>query len=254
MFKRIATIVTLAGSAFLGACASASKYQGLDAAGVYRLAQEEYERGDYDDAAETLDRLLLVYPNFEQAAEAIFLLAEAYYQDEQYITSSAEYARFLTRFPVHELAPQVALGECRSYSRLSPISQRDQGYTNQALSVCRNVVADYRDLPEAEEAASIANSMRDKLARKIFENGDYYLRREFYDSSVIYFERVVELYPETEWAPKALLGILQAYEAIGYEDEVESARERLLTRYPDSPEAQSIRTAESAGSPGANPT
>ncbi|HSG49156.1 MAG TPA: outer membrane protein assembly factor BamD [Longimicrobiales bacterium] len=254
MFKRIATLVVLAGTLSLAGCASGSKYRGLDAAGVYRLALEEYERGDYGDAAETLDRLLLAYPTFEQAPEAYFLLGEAYFHDEQYITSAAEYARFLSRYPAHRNAPSAALGECRSYASLSPIPQRDQAYTEQALAVCRNVVADYPGFPEAVEAAGVADAMRDKLAQKVYENGHYYLRREFYDSSIIYFEQVVENYPESVWAPRSLLAIIQAYEAIGYEDEVAAARDRLLTQYPDSTEARSIRTADDSGTPGSVPS
>jgi len=254
MFTRIASILGLSGMVLLAACASGSKYQGLDAAGVYRLAQEEYEREDYGDAAETLDRLLLVYPNFEQAAEAIYLLAEAYFHDEQYITASAEYARFRSRFPAHPLAPKAALGECRAYAELSPIPQRDQAFTDQALAVCRNVAADYRALPEAEEASGVADAMLEKLAEKLYDNGSYYLRREFYDSSIIYFEEVVERYSETSWAPKALLGIIRAYEAIGYEDEVEAAREQLRSRYPDSPEARSIGADGPSGAPAGGPS
>jgi len=59
---------------------------------------------------------------------------------------------------------------------------------------------------------------------------------------------VVESYPDTEYAPKALLGIMEAYGEIvedspglGYEEEDELARERLLTQYPLSPEAEQVR-------------
>jgi outer membrane protein assembly factor BamD len=251
MFKRSLSLVLVFGA--LGAltgCASGSKYQGLDAAGVFRLAQEEYDAGEYGDAAETLDRLLLVYPTFEQAAEAYFLMAEAYFRDEQYITSSSEYTRFLDLYPAHPNAPVAALGVCRSYSALSPISQRDQTFTEQALTVCRNVVADYQGRSEAQDAARIANEMREKLARKVYESGHYYLRRDFFDSAIIYFEEVVDTYPDTEWAPRALAGIIEAYEEIGYEEEVELARTRLLSDYPDSPEARALGDTESGGASG----
>lgn len=240
MPTRLLRTLLLVPVAGLVACASGSKYQGLDAAGVYRLAQEEMADEDYSDAAETLDRLLLVYPNFEEGAEANFLLASAYYLDEQYITAASEYTRFMDRYPGHTRTPEAALGVCRAYSALSPISQRDQTFTDQALAVCRNVVTDYPTLPVAEEAAALANDMRGKLARKIYENGDFYLRRGLNDSAIIYFEDVVNNFPETEFAPQALLGIIQAYEAIGYEEEVQEARERLMTDYPDSEAARSL--------------
>lgn len=222
------------------ACASGSKYQGLDAAGVYGLAQEEMAGEDYSDAAETLDRLLLVYPNFDEGGEANFLLANAYYLDGQFITAASEFTRFLDRYPGHPRAPEAALGICRAYSELSPISQRDQTFTDQAVAVCRNVVTDYPTLPAAQEAALLANDMRGKLARKIYENGAFYLRRKLDDSAIIYFEDVVNNYPETAVAPDALLGIIEAYERIGYEDEVQQARDRLLSEYPESEAARSL--------------
>jgi outer membrane protein assembly factor BamD len=246
MRTRLFRLSVLLPLAALAACASSSKYQGLNAEGVYRLAQSEMADEDYSDAAETLDRLLLVYPNFEQAADANFLLASAYYLDEQYITAASEYTRFLDRYPGNPRAPEAALGICRSYAALSPISQRDQTFTDQALAVCRNVVADYSGHEVAAEAAELSNEMRGKLARKTYENGSYYLRRDLFDSAIIYFEDVVANYPETSYAPEALLGIIRAYEAIGYEDEVEQARNRLLSEYPDSDAARSLGTESGA--------
>ena len=242
-------LLTLIFDSLMGAfaCASNSKYQGLDATGVFLLAQEEMADEDYGDAAESLDRLLLVYPNFEDGGEANFLLANAYFLDEQYITAASEYTRFLDRYPGHPRAPEAALGVCRAYSELSPISQRDQTFTDQALAVCRNVVADYPTLPVAQEAAQLSNEMRGKLARKIYENGDFYLRRGLNDSAIIYFEDVVNNYPESEFAPDALLGIIEAYQRIGYEDEVQQARDRLLTDYPDSEAARSLGGATTGG-------
>ena len=232
----------LAGAAafLLAACASTSRFEGMDAQTLYGVAVEEYEAGDDGAAAEALDRLLLSFPAFEQAAEAFFLLAESYFRDEQYITATSEYTRFLDRYPAHPRAPDAALGVCESYVGLSPISQRDQTFTQQALTVCRNVMADYRGHAAAERAAQHVQEMREKLAKKDYESGDYYLRRDLYLPSVVYFEQVVESYPETPWAPRALLGIIEAYRAIGYEDEVEEARQQLLSRYPDSPEAREL--------------
>lgn len=251
--RALLTTAGMVAALALQGCGSTSKYQGLDAAGVFRLAQQELAEEDWGNASETLDRLLISFPDFERAEEAQFLLAEAYFRDEQYITAASEYARFLDRYPGSSRAPEAALGICQADEALSPITQRDQTYTDQALSVCRNVVTDYPGHPAAAEAAAIANGMRAKLARKLYDNGGYYLRRNLYDSAIIYFEDVVEQYPETEWAPRALASIIEAYTAIGYEDEVETARNRLLSQYPDSPEAKEHRSPSGetgAGGPG----
>jgi outer membrane protein assembly factor BamD (BamD/ComL family) len=80
------------------------------------------------------------------------------------------------------------------------------------------------------------------MAEKEFLNGEHYFRRRQYDSAIIYYQFVVDLYPETEFAPQALLGLYRANEAIGYSDLAVEARDRLLEEYPDSNEAAELRT------------
>ena len=229
------------------ACASAPRFQGLTAPDLYALGQREFEERDFDEAAEALDRLILSFPSFEQIADARLLLARAYFEDEQFLIASDEFRRFLERHGGHPRAAEAALGVCHSQAALSPIPQRDQLYTEQAATVCRNVVTDYRGTPQAAEAEAIVNDMRAKLARKEYENGDFYFRRGGMESAVVYWEIVVEQYADTEWAPRALLGIIRAYEEIGYEDMVDDYRLQLLNSYPDSEEASEIRGATPAG-------
>ena len=118
---------------------------------------------------------------------------------------------------------------------------RDQGYTQEALLSCRNVVTDYAGLAQSNEAVQVSNKLRATLAEKDFETAEFYARRNLRDSAIKYYEFVADLYGETEWAPKALLGLYLVNQDIGYDDLAEEARERLLTRYPDSESAAAIR-------------
>lgn len=244
MLRRIVLGASIA--LVLGACGSSNPYQGMTDADLYGLGRQKYEERDWDDAIQALDRLLITFGSSELAADARLLLAHARFAKGDHLTAQADYQRFLDRYPGHEEAPVAALGVCRSLAEMSPKPQRDQSYTNDAISVCRNVVVDYASTPEAEEAARIANEMRLKLAEKEYLVADHYFRRDLYDSAIKYFEFVVQLYPETEWAPRALLGIYKANLEIGYDDLAEEAREELLRRYPDSAAAGEVR-ANGAG-------
>ncbi len=241
---RVTLCALMVGSA---ACGSAQPYQGLTADQVYEIAVREYEEGDYENAIQALDRLFLSFAGFAQTAEARLLLAHAHFAEEDYLSSQAEYTRFLDRHPVHSDAPVAALGICKSLAALSPIPQRDQTFTQDAGSVCRNVVSDYAGTPQATEAAQIANAMRLKLAEKDFLNAEFYFNRELYDSAIKYYEFVVESYGDTEWAPSALLGIYRSNLAIGYDDLAEEARDQLIARYPDSSAARIVATGNGSG-------
>ncbi len=236
--RRLALIAL---AAALTGCGSANPYQGMTDEQLFTLARQKYEDHDWDDAIHALDRFFVSFGASDYAPDARLLLADSYFGKEDYLTARSEYQRFIDRYPGDDDAPKAALGMCKALSSLSPVAARDQEYTNEAISTCRNVVTDYAGTPQAQEAGTLANDMRVKLAEKEFLNADFYFRRKLYDSAIKYYEFVVQLYPETEFAPRALLGLYQANKAIGYDDLAEDARTKLLDQYPDSPAASEVR-------------
>ncbi len=217
---------------------------------IFALGQQDFQKGDYDEAELAFNRLLLTFPNYGRAPEARFLLARTHFRKKEYVLAASEWRRFLDRFPSDSAAPSAALGICRANAALSPNPQRDQTYTEQALTVCQNAVKDYVGTPAADSAGAIVTEMRAKLATKLYDIGDYYYQRNLYDSAIIYFQMVDDQYGDTGVAPRAVLGIMNAYKKIGYDDLAKEARDRLLSTYPDSPEAKGLAasgTAESRG-------
>ena len=223
------------------ACGSSNPYQGMDADALFQLASREFEEGDYGNAIEVLERLTLSYSDWPRIPEARLMLGDARFEEGEYLTARTEYQRFLDRHSGHPSSPDAALGACRSLAALAPAPQRDQGYTEEGIAICRNVVVDYAGLPQARDAANIANGLRGTLAAKDFGTADFYFRRKLFDSAIIYYERVARLWPETQWAPRALLGIYKSNNEIGYDDLAEDARQRLLSLYPDSEAAAEVR-------------
>jgi outer membrane protein assembly factor BamD len=174
----------------LFACRSAPPYQGMEAADLHALAELEFRQGDHEEAQRALNRLFVAFPSYARTPEARLLLADSYFADEQYITASSEYRRFIDRYPGDPRAPIAGLGLCKSSAATSPDIPRDQSPTEDAQVVCRNVSADYPGTPQATEAAQIAADMRVKLAEKQYEIGEYYFRRKFWDSSIMYWDWV----------------------------------------------------------------
>ena len=239
MLRRLSLAFSLASISCGG---GVNVYQGKDPLSIYQMASEEYEKGEYDNAIQALDRILLAYGDWEGAVGARLLLGHAYYEKADYLSAQSEYNRFLDRYAGHEDAPVAALGICQSLSALSPDLQRDQTYTNEAITICRNVVIDYAGTSQSVEAAEIANQMRMKLAEKELRTADFYLNRKLYDSAILYYEFVITFYSDTEFAPWALMGLYQSNLAIGYDDLAEEARERLLREYPESEAAVELGT------------
>jgi outer membrane protein assembly factor BamD len=228
-------------SLVFSACASTPPWMGMDGDELFAYGVEQFEDRDWDEAVDAFERLVASFPGHPRGAEARIYLARAHFENGEYITSAAEYERFLQRYPSHGMTPEASLGICRAYARLAPHPQRDQEYTRRAREACRATASEFQGMNVAQEADSIRVEMVDRLAERWYQEGRFYQRRNFHDSAILIFQDVVDFFPETAWAPRALLALFRSYEAIGWEEEATQVRERLLFLYPDSEAAQEAR-------------
>ena len=221
------------------ACGGSLPFPGLTALEIYNIGVQAMEEERWDAAVEAFQAMVLT-SGFEFAAEARLRLAQSEFQRENYIESRAEYQRTLDRFPADTTAPHAALGICRSLAELSPIPHRDQSFTRQARTNCRQVASDYAGTLVGLRASEITATMSDKLAERDYNTGLHYLKRNLLDSAVLYFEAVEEGYPASTWAPWALLKKIEVFEKFGYRKDIEETREKLLELYPDSEPAKQL--------------
>jgi outer membrane protein assembly factor BamD len=227
--------------ALVPACASTPAWAGLDAEGLFGYGVEQFEERDWDEAIRAFDRLITQHPGFARNDEARMYLARAHFRKGQFIIAAADFERFLQRYPNHGLAPEASLGICRSYVELAPISQRDQTFTERAVEACRTTAIEFQGMNVADEARELQNRMVDRLARREYEDGRFYQRRGLHDSAILVFQDLVDYYPQTVWAPRGYLALYRSYRAIGWEEEAEQARARLLANYPESEAARELR-------------
>ena len=217
------------------------RYPGLTVEEIWALGLQAREQEEWQDAAEAFGFVLFA-PGFDRAAEARLLLAEAQYRDERYIEARSEYQRVIDRWPADTVAITASLGVCRSLVALSPITQRDQSFTRQARLACRQVAADLAGTVMGLEAGQLAGQMQLKLAEQDYDTGLHYQKRRLFDSALLYFERVVSEFSDTEWAPWALYQMVDVFGRIGYQRDVEATRDLLLETYPDSEPAELLLT------------
>ncbi len=221
-------------------CGSGPAWAGMSGDALFEFGVAAYDDEDWDDAIGTFETLIFQNPSYERLPEARMYLARAHFGKEEFITSAAEFDRFLQRYPSHGLAPEASLGICRSYARLAPHPQRDQEYTQRAVDACRATRQEFEGMNVAEQARELQNQMFDRLAESLFLQGRHYQRRNFHDSAILYFQDLVDFYPQTRWAAEGLAALYRSYTAIGWSDEAQRARQRLLDNYPESEAAQEL--------------
>ena len=195
---------------------------------------DAFNAEDWDEAIRYLDRYVLAGGADPRVYQARYYLGQARFEEEEYVTAAAEFTRLASDLGRNDLADDARYMACRAYNQLSPDPALDQEYTRAAIQHCTALAEIFPDSEFADEATEIVEGLWHKLAEKVYEGGEWYMRRGAYDSAIIYFEDVVEQYPDTEFAPRALGQLIEIYETLQYEEEREEVRERLLREYPES--------------------
>ncbi len=225
----------------LAGCGGEVHLEKMDADALFARGQTALASKHWDDAIASFDRLTLQYPSFPRIQEARFDLAQAYFGKKEYVTAAGEFDRLATDYPLGAYADNSRYMVCHSYEMLSPRVQLDQTYTQSAIDHCNSLIAYYPNSPFATQAREVVQRLTEKLAEKELLAGNYYFKRHAYDSSLIYFEDVVKSYPATNSAAEALLQMANAYDKLGYKEDADSARARLLKEYPGSPSAKLLK-------------
>jgi len=227
---------------------------------AYDRGVAAYDRGDNRRAIESLRAALDFGRTSELADDAQLTLARAYAADKQYLLAGNEFTRFMEFYRTDPRVEQAAYERILAYAALSPRFELDQTDTRQALNYIRIYVQQYPDSPNRAAADLVASELREKLARKQFEAGRLYERRELYEAAVIAYRDVLNEYPSSEFADDALLGAFrsQTAYAAGSIRNRQVARfqsaldlyDQLVTLFPQSPtlaEAQGLYDAAYAG-------
>jgi outer membrane assembly lipoprotein YfiO len=222
------------------ACASAPPYSGWTPEQLFEHGQRAFDEGDWSEARRAFERLVLTFPGFDQAVEARHYLARSFYADDQFLSAVSEYTRIVQVYPEHERTREAWMGLCRSYAAMSPHPQRDQQYTIQARTTCENVAGDFQGMPVGDSAAVVAQGMHAKLAEKAYAEGNFYFQRDILESAELVFLDLLNVFRETEVAPRALVRLIEIYEQWEWDEQEEEFRTRLLRTYPDSPEAKAL--------------
>ena len=235
----------------LAAAACGPKEPPLDqfeASGLLDRGIAAYRDEEWTDAIRYLDHFVLENPTHPRIQEARYYLADSYYGREEYITAAGRFTRLAEDYPNGDWTDDARFRVCEAYRELAPEATLDQTYTQAAIDHCQSLIIYHPESELVPRAREIVAQMENRLARKAYLTGQFYSRREAFDSAIIYYESVLARWPQSPAAPDALGAMIEAYGRIGYDEEEAAARERLLRDYPESAAARDLGRAPEATS------
>lgn len=179
----------------------------------YQKGVDKFEAGNYSDAAEIFETVTRIGRGTNYAQDAQYYLAESYFNQKRYILAEAEYRRFITFYPRDPKREEVDYKKALSLYYQSPRYRLDQTATKRAIEEFQLFNSRYPNSEFVTKSADKINELREKLAHKYYESAEFYLRTEQFKAATIYYDLVIDRYPESKWAESALLKQIQTYNA-----------------------------------------
>lgn len=230
---------------FLAGCGSSDITQNLSAEERFELGKHKFDDGDYLEAINEFQVVKLQFPGSAVADDAQFYLGECYLKREEYLLAVEEYRALKRNYASSDLIPTAQFKIAMCYYDLAPKSTLDQQYALRAIDEFQTFVEYYPGHELAKEAEVRIQELNGRLAKKLFDAAELYMKLEYFRSATVYYQLVVEKYHDSPFAETAQLGLARSYVSRKKYAEAELELEKFFDRYPDSqlkPEAESLRS------------
>ena len=214
-------------------CGSSSDFSDLTADERLSSAIKLYEDEDFEDAATEFEALLLQYPGNSIVDDAQYYLGMCKFQREEFILSAFEFSKLIKNMPASEFVADAQFMLAESYYELSPDFTLDQNYTKKAIEEYQAFVDFFPLNQRVAEAERKISELNDKLGRKEYSIAVIYEKMEYYTASLKYYDAVVEIYHDTQYAPMALYRKIKLLMDREREDEALKEMRKFVRMYPE---------------------
>jgi outer membrane protein assembly factor BamD len=222
--------------AFLLGCAGkgGKKMEG-DPQTLYQEGLARFNKRDYSGALKRFERLKSNFPDSPPyTIWAELKVGDCHFFRKEYAEAIAAYEEFKKIHPTHEEMPYVQYQIGMSYFNQMLSLDRDQTFTQKALSSFEYLAATYPPSLFTEKTKEKIEICRKRLADHEFYIGNFYYKRDRFDAASLRFQGLLEKYPKMPDEDRTLFLLEKSYLEL---DEGEKARgifNRLMTEYPKS--------------------
>lgn len=231
------TVFVLAASAMawlVSGCGSSGEVVNFGAEEHFRLGKQKFDDGDYLEAIAEFQLVKLQFPGSTVADDAQFYMGESHFDRGEYLLAVEDYRTLKRNMASSPLVPMAQFKTAMSYYMLSPRTELDQTYTRQAIDEFQAFVEYY---PLDEHRAGAEDKIRElngRLAEKLFETAEQYVKLGYHRSAGVYFDFVIQKYHDTPYAEQAHLGKINTLISRKRTGEAREEIDRFLEKYPDS--------------------
>ncbi|HML70256.1 MAG: outer membrane protein assembly factor BamD [Parabacteroides sp.] len=200
----------------------------------YSYAKKYFNMKEFTKSATLLEELVPIYKGTASAEESLYLLAQSYYGQKDYLTASQYFNTYYTTYPKGEYTELARYYSGYGLYLDSPDPRLDQTQTYKAIAELQLYLEYYPQSERAKEAQNIMFELQEKLAFKellatrLYYNLGTYMGNNF-QSSVITAQNALKNYPYSKYREEFMYYVIQSK----YELAMVSVEEKLQGRYRD---------------------
>jgi outer membrane protein assembly factor BamD len=202
--RSILLVLLLSGALLFPAC---SDYQqvlkGSDYEAKWKIAQEKYEKKDYNKALPLFEELLTVFRGTSKAEQLYFYYAYAHFGIDDFQSAQYFFDNFTSTFPNSRYSEEAAymVGYC--LYKDSPRFNLDPTSTYRAIAELQGFTNRFPRSKRVEDCNKLIEELRGKLETKTFRLAQLYYNIENYQAAIIAFKNFSRDFPDTRLAAEA---------------------------------------------------
>ncbi|MDR0394353.1 MAG: outer membrane protein assembly factor BamD [Tannerella sp.] len=198
----------------------------------YSYAKKYFNQKKYTKSATLLEEVVQYFRGRTEAEESLYLLAQSYYGQKDYVTASEYFKTYYTTYPKGEFAELARFYGAYGLYLDSPDPRLDQVQTHESIQQFLLYMEYYPQSERSKEAQDILFELQEKLAykeylaAKLYYNLGTYMGNN-YGACVITADNALRNYPNTKYREELIFLMV----ASKYELAIVSVDERLQGRY-----------------------
>ena len=196
-------------------CATRQSLTPLEADAEFERARSFFENKKYDQAIQGFERILFYHPSSEFVDDAQYWLGRTYLAQKQYDQAIIEFDYLIRNFPKSTQLEEAYFHRARAHLLGAPSYEKDLSDLKIAIRLFDEFLTRFPNSQYTDDARKEILSARDLLAKKELENGKLYEKLKETSAALLYYEHIMNNYPETGSAGEARYRSAQLREQMG---------------------------------------
>ena len=209
MLKKLSTIpIALLLLGLLASCnseyrsmvkkAKSDQFADIDTAAVWFYTNKKYDR-----AVPLLEQLVPIYAGQDRQQLVYYYYAWSRYFLGEMVSAAYYFEDFAKKFPGNEHTDECEFMVAKCYYIISDPYYLDQTYTDKALDQMQLYLSRHPGSENDEEGNKIIRELRERRAKKAFEQASLYYNITYYKAAVEAFQNMINSYPDSDFREEA---------------------------------------------------